>query len=172
MTGATVNFALITELGPVLTGLMLAGRVGSSIAAELGSMKVSEQIDALRVMGTDPISYLVAPRFLACAGLLPVLTALCMIMGISGAAFLANYVWQLDEPTGKNMPTRLIPGKSLAAWAKSLPSAVSLRWSHADAACEQLAVHRALALLARRRLLAPPYSYFSAILSSPFSYSA
>ena len=96
MTGATVNFALITTLGPVLTGLMLAGRVGSSIAAELGSMKVTEQIDALRVMGTNPTAFLVAPRFIACALLLPVLTAICVVIGMAAAAILANMVWGLD----------------------------------------------------------------------------
>lgn len=87
-TGAMVNFALFSQLGPTLTGLMLAGRVGSSIAAELGTMKVTEQIDALRTMGTDPIAFLVVPRFLACVALLPFLTAIACAGGVFGAAWL------------------------------------------------------------------------------------
>ena len=97
MVGAMVNYTIITELGPVLTGLMLAGRVGSAIAAELGSMKVTEQLDALRVMGTDPVAYLVAPRFLACVLLLPMLTATCIFVGIQAADLLAMGVWQIDR---------------------------------------------------------------------------
>lgn len=97
MTGAMTTFALVAELGPTLTGLMLAGRVGAAIAAELGSMKVTEQIDALRVMGTDPIAYLVAPRFLACVTLLPVLAAICAGVGVWAADLLATVVWQLDQ---------------------------------------------------------------------------
>ena len=62
--GVLVNLSLVKELGPVLAGVMLAGRVGGAMVAELGTMRVTEQIDALRSMGTDPIRYLVAPRFL------------------------------------------------------------------------------------------------------------
>ena len=96
MTGAMVNFSLIAELAPVLAGLMLAGRVGSSVAAEIGTMKVTEQIDALRVMGTDPVAYLVAPRFLACVLLMPILTAICALVGIYAASLLATGVWKID----------------------------------------------------------------------------
>ena len=64
--GAMINMSLVKELGPVLAATMLAGRVGSSIAAELGTMRVTEQIDALASMGTNPVYYLVVPRFLAC----------------------------------------------------------------------------------------------------------
>lgn len=97
MTGVMTNYAVIAELAPVLTGLMLAGRVGSSVAAELGSMKVTEQVDALQVMGTDPIAYLVAPRFLACVLLLPVLVAICAATGIAAADWLAGSVWEIDQ---------------------------------------------------------------------------
>lgn len=95
-TGSMVNYAMTTQLAPVVTGLMVAGRVGSAIAAEIGSMKVTEQLDALEVMGTDPIAYLVAPRFQACVLLLPILTAIASLVGVFGAAWLAVSVWQLD----------------------------------------------------------------------------
>lgn len=97
MTGAMVNFALFSQLGPTLTGLMLAGRVGSSIAAELGTMKVTEQIDALRTMGTDPIAYLVVPRFLACVALLPFLTAIACFAGVFGSGWLLTYGYGLPS---------------------------------------------------------------------------
>ena len=74
VTGQLVTTSLIRELGPVLTCLMLAGRVGSGIAAELGSMLVSEQIDAMRALGTDPIKKLVAPRIIALVVMAPALT--------------------------------------------------------------------------------------------------
>jgi len=96
MTGAMVNFALFSQLGPTLTGLMLAGRVGSSIAAELGTMKVTEQIDALRTMGTDPIAYLVVPRFLACVCLLPFLTAIACFAGVFGSSWLLIDVYGIS----------------------------------------------------------------------------
>ncbi len=97
MCGPMVNYAMVTQLAPVVTGLMLAGRVGSNMAAEIGTMKVTEQLDALRVMGTDPVAYLVAPRFLACVLLLPLLTALGAAAGIAAAAALATGVWRVDS---------------------------------------------------------------------------
>ncbi len=96
MSGPMVNFSLITQLAPVITGLMLAGRVGSNLAAEIGTMKVTEQIDALRVMGTDPIAYLVAPRFLALVLLAPFLTAIGAGAGMIAGSFLVVDVWQVD----------------------------------------------------------------------------
>ena len=88
-TGQLVATSLIRELGPVLTCLMLAGRVGSGIAAELGSMIVSEQIDAMRALGTDPIKKLVIPRIIALVLMAPVLTVICDLMGILGGMFVA-----------------------------------------------------------------------------------
>ena len=88
-TGELVATSLIRELGPVLTCLMLAGRVGSGIAAELGSMIVSEQIDAMRALGTDPIKKLVIPRIIALVLMAPVLTVICDLMGILGGMFVA-----------------------------------------------------------------------------------
>lgn len=96
MSGPLVNYALVTQLAPVFTALIVAGRVGSNMAAEIGTMKVTEQLDALRVMGTDPIAYLVAPRFLACVLLLPLLTALATLAGVIAAHVLVVGLWQVD----------------------------------------------------------------------------
>lgn len=83
--GAIVNTTLACELGPVLAGVMLAGRVGGALTAELGTMNVTEQIIALRSMGADPIRYLVTPRFLACLVLTPLLTCYAALLGAVGA---------------------------------------------------------------------------------------
>lgn len=87
--GVLVNLSVVKELGPVLAGVMLAGRVGGALTAELGTMKVTEQLDALRVMGTDPVRYLVVPRVIACIVLAPILTLYCDIMGQFGGWFVA-----------------------------------------------------------------------------------
>lgn len=80
--GAIITMTLVTELGPVLAATMLAGRVGSAMAAELGTMKVTEQIHAMSALGADPVRYLAAPRFLACVALIPLLTAVADSVGI------------------------------------------------------------------------------------------
>jgi phospholipid/cholesterol/gamma-HCH transport system permease protein len=91
-SGAVINLSVVKELGPVLAGVMIAGRVGGALAAGLGTMKVTEQIDALRAMGADPIRHLVVPRFLACFLLIPFLTTYCDFVGILGGYFVAwNY---------------------------------------------------------------------------------
>lgn len=87
--GVLVNLTLVNELGPVLAGVMLAGRIGGALTAELGTMKVTEQIDALRVMGVDPIRHLVVPRFLACLLLTPILTFFCDAIGAMSGWFIA-----------------------------------------------------------------------------------
>src|SRR5262247_2502829 len=89
VTGVLVATSLIRELGPVLTCLMLAGRVGSGIAAELGSMLVSEQIDAMRALGTDPIKKLVTPRIVALVTMAPALTVVCDMTGTMGGLLAA-----------------------------------------------------------------------------------
>jgi phospholipid/cholesterol/gamma-HCH transport system permease protein len=94
--GAVINMSLVRELGPVLAATMLAGRVGSAMAAELGTMRVTEQIDALTSMGANPIHYLVVPRFLGCLILIPMLTVMADFMGIVGAFFYSVYVLQID----------------------------------------------------------------------------
>lgn len=83
--GAIVNVTIAAELGPVLAGVMLAGRVGGALTAELGTMNVTEQLLALRSMGVDPVHHLVTPRFLACLLLTPLLTCYADAMGAFGA---------------------------------------------------------------------------------------
>ena len=94
--GAVINMTLVRELGPVLAATMLAGRVGSSMAAELGTMRVTEQIDALAAMGANPIRYLVVPRFLACLLLIPLLTIMADFMGVAGGHFYSVMVLGID----------------------------------------------------------------------------
>ena len=94
--GRFVSVSLIKELGPMVTGFVLAGRIGASITAELGTMKVTEQIDALSVMGTDPVKYLVVPRFLACAFMLPILTVFSTFSGIAGGYVVAVYLFNMN----------------------------------------------------------------------------
>ncbi len=93
VVGRLVSASLVKELGPVLTALMVTGRVGSGIAAELGSMMVTEQISALRALGTDPIRKLAVPRVLAGFFMVPVLTVVSDFVGILGAWMIT--VWQL-----------------------------------------------------------------------------
>ncbi len=88
--GTATSRAIITELGPVLTAIVIAGRIGASIAAELGSMKITEQIDALETMGISPISYLAVPRFFAALIMMPILVIFANIIAIGGAFFISN----------------------------------------------------------------------------------
>jgi len=84
MVGTVVALSVTRELGPVLTGLMVSGRVGSAMAAELGTMRVTEQIDALYTLATNPIKYLIVPRFLAAMIMLPILVVFADVIGILG----------------------------------------------------------------------------------------
>ena len=95
-SGRSVATSLIRELGPVLSALMVSGRIGSAIAAELGSMVVSQQIDAMRAFGTDPIRKLVTPRLLALIFMLPILTVAADIFGLMGGAIVANQLYSQD----------------------------------------------------------------------------
>ncbi|MBN1908816.1 MAG: ABC transporter permease [Pirellulales bacterium] len=95
--GAVINMSLVRELGPVLAATMLAGRVGSSMAAELGTMRVTEQIDALSSMGANPIHYLVVPRFLGCLLLIPALTIMADFMGMVGAGLFSIHLLGVDS---------------------------------------------------------------------------
>jgi phospholipid/cholesterol/gamma-HCH transport system permease protein len=95
--GRLVAASMIRELGPVLAGLMVAGRVGSGIAAQLGSMRVTEQIDALNTLGTDPIKKLVTPRVLAALIMLPILTVINDLIGIFGGNLIAKLI--VDIPS-------------------------------------------------------------------------
>ncbi|MBT8386821.1 MAG: ABC transporter permease, partial [Ignavibacteria bacterium] len=89
--GGTTSRAIITELGPVLTGIVIAGRVGASIAAEIGTMKVTEQIDALEIMAIDPIRYLAMPRMLASLLMMPILVIFANTIAVFGAFIVSNY---------------------------------------------------------------------------------
>jgi phospholipid/cholesterol/gamma-HCH transport system permease protein len=87
-----VSISLVRELGPLLTALLVAGRNSSGIASELGSMKVTEQIDAMRALGTDPIQKLVTPRLIAAAFMLPLLTIISDFIGLIGGWVVAHYL--------------------------------------------------------------------------------
>jgi phospholipid/cholesterol/gamma-HCH transport system permease protein len=93
--GVIVSLSVVRELGPVLAGVMLAGRVGGALAAELGTMNVTEQLDALRSMGTDPVRVLVAPRFVACVLLTPILTLYTDLMGVAGGWFICVPIFDI-----------------------------------------------------------------------------
>ncbi|HEX8163016.1 MAG TPA: ABC transporter permease [Pyrinomonadaceae bacterium] len=98
-TGYLVALSLVRELGPVLTALMVTGRVGSAISAELGSMVVSQQIDAMRALGTDPVRKLVAPRLLALLLMMPLLTVTADILGIIGGGTVATMLYGMAPET-------------------------------------------------------------------------
>jgi phospholipid/cholesterol/gamma-HCH transport system permease protein len=95
--GYLVSISLVRELGPVLTALMVTGRVVSAISAELGSMVVSEQIDAMRALGTDPTRKLVAPRILALVITLPLLTLVADVIGIAGGWVVSTFLYGLPS---------------------------------------------------------------------------
>jgi phospholipid/cholesterol/gamma-HCH transport system permease protein len=97
-TLAVVSVSLCDELGPVLTALMVAGRVGAAIAAEVGTMRVTEQIDALRTLATHPVDYLVVPRIIAAHLVLPLLTAESIVIGIASSYLVGVYILGI-EPT-------------------------------------------------------------------------
>ena len=97
-TLAVVSVSMCSELGPVLTALMVAGRVGAAIAAEIGTMRVTEQIDALRTLATHPVDYLVVPRLIASNIELPLLTIESMCVGIAASYFVGVYLLGI-EPT-------------------------------------------------------------------------
>jgi phospholipid/cholesterol/gamma-HCH transport system permease protein len=95
LTGDVVSLALVRELGPTLTGLLVAGRNASGMASELGSMVVTEQVDAMRAMGTDPIRKLVAPRVLATTCVLPLLTAMADFVGLIGGYLVSHFTLRI-----------------------------------------------------------------------------
>ncbi|MEO0836656.1 MAG: MlaE family lipid ABC transporter permease subunit [Cyanobacteria bacterium J06642_3] len=95
--GGVLALALTRELAPVLTAVVIAGRVGSAFAAEIGTMRVTEQIDALYILSTDPIDYLVLPRVIACCLMLPILTLLSLVVGIMGGLIIANGLYDIPQ---------------------------------------------------------------------------
>ena len=98
LVGGTVGVSLTRELGPTLTGLLVAGRAGSAMAAEIGAMRVSEQIDALDAMAVDPVNYLVKPRLLACLLVTPLLTAVFDVVGVVGGYIVGIYGVGMTHP--------------------------------------------------------------------------
>ncbi|HEX6738859.1 MAG TPA: ABC transporter permease [Vicinamibacteria bacterium] len=114
--GRLVCVSMVRELGPVLTALMVTGRVGSGMAAELGSMVVTQQIDALRVLGTDPLRKLVAPRLAAGLVMVPILTVISDTLGIFGGALISvfslklNWVFYWRSVLGALVPNDLAMG--------------------------------------------------------------
>lgn len=96
LVGAIVTLSMTRELGPVITSLMVTGRSGSAMAAELGSMRVTEQIDALESLAVNPVDYLVTPRFYAALIALPLLTAMADLIGIGGGYFVSVYLLRLS----------------------------------------------------------------------------
>ncbi len=103
--GGVINISVVKHLGPVLAAVMLAGRVGGAFAAELGTMTVTEQVEALRVMGAAPVSYLVVPRVIACVVMIPVMTVFSDLLGIGGSWMITvavngvtnNEYWSFSE---------------------------------------------------------------------------
>jgi phospholipid/cholesterol/gamma-HCH transport system permease protein len=109
--GSVITLSVVKQIGPVLAAVMLAGRVGGALTAELGTMNVTEQLDALRVMGADPIRYLVVPRFLACVLLTPMLTIYSDICGVFGGWMISTQF--LGVPSG---PYWLYVAKGVETW--------------------------------------------------------
>jgi phospholipid/cholesterol/gamma-HCH transport system permease protein len=95
--GTVVGFSIVRELGPVLTAIVISGRVGAFIASELGTMKVTEQIDALYTLGTNPVRYLAVPRFIACVTMIPVLSAISNVIGVFGGLLISEFQFNIPS---------------------------------------------------------------------------
>jgi phospholipid/cholesterol/gamma-HCH transport system permease protein len=96
LMGATTGKAMALELAPVMCGFIVTGRAGAAMAAEIGTMRVNEQIDAMEAMGVDPVSYLVVPRVAAATIMMPVLTAIFLFLGVIGSYILGIVIFQID----------------------------------------------------------------------------
>ena len=120
-TGLMVTKAMMVELGPVLTAFMVTGRVGAAMCAELGTMRVTEQIDALRSMAVNPLRYLVSPRFIAGTVMLPLLTVFSCIMGIIGGYMMAvSYYGMPSNSFLDPLPVHIKPFDFFSGIAKAL----------------------------------------------------
>lgn len=106
MIGVVVSLSMVRELGPVLVGLMVAGRVGAAFAAELGTMRVSEQIDALWTLSTDPLRYLIMPRVIAAVLMMPLLVIVSDFIGIYGGYAISVYVMDQNPTVYMEMSTQ------------------------------------------------------------------
>ncbi|MEX2214969.1 MAG: ABC transporter permease [Phycisphaeraceae bacterium] len=119
--GGIIGISVVKQIGPVLAAVMIAGRVGGSISAELGSMRVTEQIDAMRVMGADPVGYLVVPRVVACIVMVPFLTVFSDLMGVIGAWFICVRGYGINEQDYWDFSARFVPSYDiLVGLGKSL----------------------------------------------------
>ena len=114
MGGVIVSIGMMRELGPTITGLMLAGRVGSSMAAEIGTMKVTEQIDSLRSMGVHPIDYLVTPRLLAMCVSIPLLIAQSIAFGIIASYMVGVHLFKVPGSYWNFNVERFTDGSDIA----------------------------------------------------------
>ncbi len=106
--GGVMSIAIARELGPAITGIVVAARVAAAITAELGTMRVTEQIDALRSLGANPLRYLVIPRFLAAALMIPLLTILADIVGFGGSYVVATYLGKINPVQYMETAQRLL----------------------------------------------------------------
>src|SRR5688500_10751259 len=119
-TMAVVSVSMCSQLGPVLTGLMVAGRVGASIAAEIGTMKVTEQIDALRTLATHPVDFLVLPRVVGCIVAMPILAAEAIALGIGSGYLVTTTLMNVDPTyTWANMIKYTVPNHLYAGLIKA-----------------------------------------------------
>jgi phospholipid/cholesterol/gamma-HCH transport system permease protein len=119
-TGLMVTKAMLVELGPVLTAFMVTGRVGAAMCAELGTMRVTEQIDAIRSMTVNPNQYLVAPRFISGILMLPLLTIFSCLMGIIGGYVIAVYYYHMPHNTYVDpLPTHITNFDILSGFIKA-----------------------------------------------------
>lgn len=119
--GGAFALGFCRELAPILTAAILAGQVGSAFAAEIGSMKITEQIDALKVLRTDPIDYLVVPRVVACCVMLPVLTIVGLVLGIVAGLLAANRLYGVQVAVFLgSVQTALAPTDLVAVLLKAL----------------------------------------------------
>lgn len=113
--GGILGIAMARELAPVITAIAVAGRVGSAYAAEIGTMRVSEQIDALYTLRTDPVVYLVIPRVLACCLMVPLLSVLSLVVGMAGGMFLAEAIYGISRPIFLNSVEELVSAWDLVS---------------------------------------------------------
>ena len=134
--GGVLALALSRELSPVVTSIIMAGRVGSAFAAELGTMAVSEQTDSLRVLDTDPVDYLITPRVLASMLASPILNVLCFCMGMGAAVLLADVVYNVAANVILDSALRALTGwdivsSMIKAWVfGGIISVVSCSWGY------------------------------------------
>lgn len=115
LIGGAVSRAIFIELGPVLTAIVIAGRVGASIAAEIGTMKVTEQIDALESMAINPVRYLAMPRFVAAVAMMPILVIFANTIALLGAFLVANFFLDLTKEVFFGSVKRFFDAKDIIA---------------------------------------------------------